>query len=302
MFVTMRRAIKDRLYHWAVVVIRWGIMWLPRKTALQVGEALGIAAFWIARAERYRAYANLHSSFKDKTPRELRKILQDCFRNFGKSIVEVIQFPKLTRRSINRIVSYEGKESLDAALRKGRGVVLVTGHLGNWEILGASLALNGYPLTVIARELRSKRLNALLCAHRQHVGMEILFRGKSMIRGLRFLKRNGILAILADVDTQTPGVFVDFFDRPAYTPYGPIAIALRTQAVLLPMFVIRLPDNSHRVFIHEPMHLLSTGDWDSDLQVNTQRFTSLIESYIRKYPGQWIWMHRRWKTQCREKT
>ena len=264
--------------------------------ALSVGGLLGALAFWAARTERHRAYANLHSSFAEKSPKEIRDIACSCFRNMGKNIVEVLCFPRLSLHTINQLVSVEGHEALESALAKQRGVILLTGHFGNWEMMGASLALNGHPLMVIARRLRSARIDALLCEHRRHVGMEILFRGDSMRQGLRFLKRNGILAILADVDTATPGVFVDFLGREAYTPYGPVAIALKTGAALVPMFIVRLSDNSHRVTIHKPMELSSTGNWEADLLANTQRFTSLIESYVRRFPEQWIWMHPRWKT------
>ena len=269
---------------------------LPHREALGLGARLGEGICWLARAERQRAIANLRSSLTDKSPKEIEGIAQACFRNLGKSLVEVMRFSRLTRESVNRLVTMEGQEALDDALARKRGVILLTGHFGNWELMGARLTLNGYPLMVIARRLRSARLNQLLCEQRQQVVMQILFRGDSIRRGIRFLRQNGILAILADVDTATPGVFVEFFGRPAYTPYGPVALALRTQAALMPMFIIRRPDDSHHILIHPPLELVSTGQWDSDLYQNTQRFTRLFETTIRRYPEQWIWMHPRWKT------
>jgi KDO2-lipid IV(A) lauroyltransferase len=172
----------------------------------------------------------------------------------------------------------------------------LTAHFDNWELLGASLALNGYPLNVVAREVRSEKLQQLVKAHREAVGMKVIYRGASLKSGLRCLKRNEILAILADVDTKSDGVFVDFFGRLAYTPIGPVAIALKTQALIVPAFIIRQPDDSHRVVIEKPLKLQITGQKNIDIQVNTQLFTKVIESYVRRYPTQWIWMHPRFKT------
>jgi len=133
-------------------------------------------------------------------------------------------------------------------------------------------------------------------AHREVVGMKVIYRGASVKNGLRCLKRNEILGILPDVDTRADGVFVDFFGRSAYTPIGPAAIALKTQASIVPAFIIRQPGDFHRVVIEKPLQLQITGQKDVDIQVNTQLFTKAIESYVRRYPTQWIWMHPRFKT------
>jgi KDO2-lipid IV(A) lauroyltransferase len=111
------------------------------------------------------------------------------------------------------------------------------------------------------------------------------------------LKRNELLGILADVDTDVDSIFVDFFGRPAYTPYGPVAISLKTGAALIPAFIVHQDDDSHCVVIEPPLKLYRSGDWETDIRANTSRFTKIIEDYIRRYPDQWIWMHRRWKTQ-----
>jgi len=247
--------------------------------------------------ERRRVYDNLCSRLDVNEPKQIKKIANGCFQHFGKSLVEVMQFPKLTLQKINQFVTFSGREHLDAALAKGKGVIILTAHFGNWELLGASLTLNGYPLNVIARPVRKERLEEILRAYREAVGMRVIYnRGTSVKQTLRCLKNNEMLGILPDVDTKVGGVFVDFFGRLAYTPYGPVALALKTQASLLPTLIVRQPDDTHRVVIEKPLELQLTGRKDVDVTVNTQLFTKVIESYIRKYPTQWIWMHARWKT------
>jgi KDO2-lipid IV(A) lauroyltransferase len=132
--------------------------------------------------------------------------------------------------------------------------------------------------------------------YREKAGYSGIDRDKSVRNALQCLKRNELLGILADVDTSIDGVFVDFFGRPAHTPYSPIAISLKTGAAILPTFIIRQPDDSHRAIVEAPLLLERSGNREQDLVFNTQKFTKIIESYIRRYPEQWIWMHDRWKT------
>jgi KDO2-lipid IV(A) lauroyltransferase len=292
----MLRFLKEWFYYFFAMFVIKLTLKLPRKTALTIGAMLANLIFRLSTSDKRRTYDNLRSCLGIKERREIVDIAKKCFQHWGKSVIEVIQFPKLTREKVNQFVVFEGRENLDLALRAGRGVVLLTAHFGNWELLGASLTLNGYPLNVVAREVRSEKLQELVKVHREAVGMKVIYRGASLKSGLRCLKRNEILAILADVDTKSDGVFVDFFGRLAYTPIGPVAIALKTQALIVPAFIIRQPDDSHRVVIEKPLKLQITGQKDVDIQVNTQLFTKVIESYVRRYPTQWIWMHSRFKT------
>ena len=273
------------------------VLLLPGRVALGLGSALAQIGFMLSRAERQRVYENLCSSLDINEPKQIKKIANGCFQHLGKSVVEVMRFPKLTRQRINQFVTFSGREYLDAALAAGKGVIILTAHFGNWELLGASLTLNGYPLNVIARPLRKEQLEKFIRTYREAVGMRVIYnRGAAVKQALRCLKKNEMLGILPDVDTKVDGVFVDFLGRLAYTPYGPVALAIKTQASLLPTLIIRQPDDTHHVVIEKPLQLQLTGRKDIDFMVNTQRFTKVIESYIRAHPTQWIWMHPRWKT------
>ena len=273
------------------------VLLLPRKVALNLGVLLARLLFLFSRGEREKALGNLSAAFGfEKSPSDILRICRHCFENLGKGLMEVIQFPRLTSENLDRLVTFEGRENIDNALKKGRGVIILTAHFGNWELLGASLALSGYGVSFIVRPVRSTRLEALVNKNRESMGIECIPRGASMKRGLRRLKNKGLLGILSDIDTKVDGVFVDFFGRPAFTPRGPVSIALRTGAALIPAFIVRQKDDTHKVAVEKALELELTGDQEEDIRLNTARFTGIIESYIRKYPEQWIWIHRRWKT------
>lgn len=216
--------------------------------------------------------------------------------------MEFIQLPYMSPRKIRQVVTFEGKANIDQALDRGNGAIILTGHFGNWELLAASIVANGYQLTTIARQLRSKRLDTLVSAYREKSGYSSIDRNNAVRSALRCLKQNELLGIVADVDTRTDGVFVDFLGRPAYTPYSPVAIALKTGAAILPTFIVRQPDDSHHAIVEPALALKRSGDRERDYIFNTQQFTNVIESYVRRYPEQWIWMHERWRTQPQFKT
>lgn len=265
--------------------------------ALSIGVFLATIIFWLSHRERGKAYRHLEQSLAIDEPLAVKQLARRCFRNMGKNLMEFMRFPRMSPETVHQLVTFEGREHIDWALAQGKGAIILTAHFGNWELLGASIVANGYTIRGITRQLRSKRLDAIVNTYREKVGWQGIDRDKSVRDALRCLKRNELIAILADVDTRTQGIFVEFFGRPAYTPYSPVAIALKTGAAILPTFIIRQPDDSHRAIVEAPLPLQQSEEREQDLLVNTQRFTKVIESYIRRYPEQWIWMHERWKTQ-----
>jgi len=273
---------------------------LPRELALSVGVSLATVVFWLSHHDRDRACQHIKRSLGLDDPLVVRQLVRRCFQNLGKNLMEFMQIPRMLPEKLHQFVTFEGKEHLDWALSQGNGGIILTAHFGNWELLAASIVANGYPLNPIVRQLRSKRLDQIVRVHREKAGYSGIDRDTSVRIALRCLKRNELIGIVADVDTRTNGIFVDFFGKPAYTPYSPVAIALKTGAAILPTFIIRQPDDSHHAIVEPPLILHRSGNQRQDLAVNTQRFTQVIESYIRRYPEQWIWMHERWKTQPEE--
>ncbi len=272
-------------------------MLLPRKTALNLGVLLADLLFWFPSSDKAKALENLSIAFgEEKSSAEILRICHNCFRNLGKGLMEFLQFPRLTSENLGRLVTFEGRQNIDNALKMGKGVILLTAHFNNWELLAASLALSGYEVNFIARAVRSPRLDLLVNENRKSMGWTPIPRGPSTKSALKCLRRNEILGIALDIDTKVDGVFVDFFGRSAFTPRGPVSIALRTGAVLVPAFLVRQEDDTHKIVAEKALDLKITGDSEEDIRLNTARSTKIIESYIRKYPEQWIWMHQRWKT------
>jgi len=270
---------------------------LPRALSLPLGSYIGRAAYWSLPRYRRLTLENLTVALgKDKTPAELRAIAEGVFRNLGRNAVELLNFPKIRRHAIGRLVTIEGLDKLNAALALGKGVVLVTGHFGNWELLALTIRLKGYRGAVIGRRIYFEKYDTFLnCLRRVH-DVDVIYRDDSPKKILRVLKDNGIIGILADQDVDSVGgVFVTFFGTRAYTPSAPVLLARASGAALIPGFIIR-QNGRHRLVITDPVELVDTGDKENDLVTNTQRWSDVVESYIRRYPEQWVWMHRRWKT------
>ena len=288
---------KDWCYLFAAKFIGHCAALLPQKILLRIGCLLGTIVFKFSSQQRKIAYENIRHSLKLHDEKLVKLYIKRCYQNLGKTAVEFMRFPKTSQKLIQEFVEFEGIHHIENALSLGNGAIILTGHFGNWELLAASISTKIAPLTPIVRELRSPRLNELVTKYRKKAGYATIDRDTGIRDALRCLRSNNLLGIVADVDTTVNGVFVDFFGRPAYTPYSPIAFALKTGAVILPSFIIRQPDGSHQAIIEPPMELKQTDNKKQDLIENTQKFTKIIETYIRKYPEQWIWMHERWKTQ-----
>ena len=288
---------KDWVYGFAAKSIGFCVSRLPRSVTLVIGGWLGALVYYLAPQQRELACEHLRDCLTFPDERRVKTVAKRCFENLGKTVVEFMQLPRLNKQQIQQYVTFEGVEHVQQALARGKGAIILTGHFGNWELLAASISATVAPLTPIVRELRSARLNAFVSSYREKGGYTTIDRDTGVRHALRCLKRNELLGIVADVDTAVSGVFVDFFGRRAYTPYSPVAIALKTGAAILPTFIVRQPDGSHHAIIEPPLALKRTSMKEKDLVVNTQKFTKIIESYIRRYPTQWIWMHRRWKTQ-----
>ena len=288
---------KDWCYGITAKLIGFCASILPRSVALVLGGWLGKFVYWSAVEQRRLACKHIGQSLDVTSIHQVEVIAKKCFENLGKTVVEFMLFPRMSMGKIQKFVRIEGAQHVENAIAEGKGVILITAHFGNWELLAASITARIAPVTPIVRELRSPRLNALVSGYREKAGYATIDRDTGVRDALRCLRRNGILGIVADVDTSVNGVFVDFFGRPAYTPYSPIAFSLKTDAPIIPTFIVRQPDNTHQVIIEPPLTIERCDEKERELVVNTQNFTKTIEGYVQDYPEQWIWMHKRWKTQ-----
>lgn len=260
---------------------------------------LSFIVFRMAKKQRKIALESLSVAFgEDKSEYEIEKIARDCFTFIAKAGIELLFL--LDRLGLlKQRVQIIGKEHLDVALSKGKGVILVSGHFGNFPLMLARLGLDNYHIVGIMRPMRDTRVEKFFSAKRSRLNIKTIYTvpRKSCVEGsLRALRRNELLFIPIDQNFGSGGVFVDFFGRKAATATGPVVLAQRTKAVILPCFIIRQEDDTHRIIFEPPLDLEQGKDSEETVIINIQRLTNIIESYIRRYPAEWGWIHRRWKS------
>jgi KDO2-lipid IV(A) lauroyltransferase len=275
-----------------------GVFVLPMRLGVFLGGKLGVLLFFLLKKQRLLTIENLTSAFgAEKSEKEIYNTAKAVFRNLGKNAAEFINFPKINSKNIDRLVETDGFEKIDRALAEKKGCIILSCHLGNWELSAAYASLKGYPANAIARPLRDERFDRLVNGYRASKGIGIISRDSSFKKIVGILKSNQMVGILPDQDIDSvEGVFVNFFNRRAYTPAGPVLLSMVSGAPIIPIFCIR-QNGKHKFIVEEPIKLEITGDKEKDILINTQKWSDVTERYIRKYPEQWVWMHRRWKTQ-----
>jgi KDO2-lipid IV(A) lauroyltransferase len=271
---------------------------LPRGVARGIGASVGALAHLSLRRLRTVGLQNLELAFPEKSIAERQRILRRLYRNLGWLLAEFCQMPRYTRENTSGFLRYDGLENFLAAQARGKGVLILTGHLGAWELSSFYHSLMGHPMSIIIRRLDNARVDRLVNAIRCLHGNRVLHKD-DFARGLLAAMRHGeTVGILMDTNMTPPqGVFVPFFGRQAYTASGLARVALKTGAAVLPGFMVWEEDEQKYVLrFGEEIPLSATGDDEADALANTARFTAIIEAWVRRYPDQWLWVHRRWKT------
>ena len=284
--------------------LEYGLVWalvkllgiLPRSWARGLGAGVGAAAFSLLGRLRKVGLRNLELAFPEKSPTERERILRELFGNLGWLLAEFCQMPSYTPENTQAFLRYEGLEHYLAAKAKGKGVLIVTGHLGAWELSSYYHSLMGHPMSMVIRRLDNARVDRLVNHIRCLHGNRVLHKD-DFARGLLGAMRQGeTVGILMDTNMTPPqGVFVSFFGHQACTASGLARVALKTGAAVLPGFML-WEEGGYVLHFGPEIDLIATGDDEKDAVENTARFTAVIEAYIRKYPSQWLWVHRRWKT------
>jgi KDO2-lipid IV(A) lauroyltransferase len=267
---------------------------LPLKSALWVGRRLAALAYWIIRGRRRVVFENLQVAFgHEKSSQELGQIARKTFTNVGMTLVEFLRMPRVNMDYYRKFIRVEGRENLDRALKEGNGVIALTFHFGNWEMAGLGAALFGYPIVAMAQRIRNPWIDRYVRRTREANGVTILPKRGVSQEVIRHLRRGSIVAIFVDQRERTKSrVLVDFFGKKAPTTPSPVVFSMRTGAPMIPLFTIRENNTHHHVVIGEPIRPEVTGE--NDLERNTQRYTKVLESMVRKYPDQYFWLHYRW--------
>lgn len=273
---------------------------LPRTSAIALGRAVGRVAFRLPGKLRRTGEINLGIAFPEMSEQERHRLLRGCFESFGRLLGEFSQFHRATPESLRQIIEYDqvGLAHLRSAEKDHRGVIFLTGHLGAWELLSFGWSALEYPISFLVRPIDNPRIEEMIEKIRTRFGNRAIDKKVAAREAMRVLRAGGTLGILSDLNSHPhEGVFVPFFGRLACTTAGIATLALKTDAVVIPTVAV-WDKEREKYFFHgdPPVELVRTGDKHKDLEVNTANFAAAIEKLIRRYPDQWMWVHRRWKT------
>lgn len=272
------------------------LAFVPISASLWVGRRFGSIAFFFNKKRRLVAYANLKAAFaKEKTPSELRRITKRVYQNMAQTFAEVLNLTKVNRKYCDAFVEVVNMDRIRNAAKSGRGTILLTAHFGDWELSSLVSSVEGFPILVLVREQKMKRLNELLNRLRESNGCTVIRKGMDVKNILKALRGKNIVGILSDQDAGKNGVFVDFFGRPTSYHSGPFEIAKHTDSLILPNLIVRTGGPHHKLYLEGYIDFRENNGPDA-IKENIQRFARLLEDYVRKYPDQWLWLHKRWKS------
>lgn len=287
---------RNRIEYGFISALSWVFRTLPLRWARWFAAVIAWKISHLAGIRRKVALDNLRKAFPEKQERDLRRIYHRCWRHFVSVGAELARLPSIDEAFIQRWTDIESKTDIDTALQNGKGGIVVSGHFGNWELVGGCMARIGYPVTYVVTSQSNPLVENWLNRMRKSVNIEIIKR-KDAIRGiLGALKRNRIVAILCDQDAGKSGLFVPFFNQLASTPRGPALFHLKTGTPIIFMSAPCQPDGTYQAIFEEMYFDDLTGNRESDEILIMAQITARLEKEIRRFPEQWLWLHRRWKT------
>ncbi len=285
----MKRQTRDKAIHGIIKILQCLIPKLPLPITEKIGVLLGLIVFHTAKKGRNRAIKQIKAVLK-LSEKDATKVARDNFVHLGKSVVEFLYFPKLNKRLLDRLIpNVQGKEHLDRAVAMGKGVIILTGHIGNWELGAAWLSLNGYKLNVVAASQGDEFVDQTIFSYREKTGTKVIPKNRSLKGIVKALQRKELLGMLIDQDAKTNGVIVDFLGLPASTPTGITSLGRKFECPIVPLFTIRQKDNTFKLEILPPVF---AGEDEQTLAM----LNDILSRYILKYPEQWIWFYQRWKS------
>ncbi|MDQ7063838.1 MAG: lysophospholipid acyltransferase family protein [candidate division KSB1 bacterium] len=291
------RQIKHLFEYAGVLFLACLATWLPFPVLQKIGRGLGWFAFHVVRIRRGVTMDNLQRAFPEKSPMEIVRLAESTYRQFGMMMLETLRLLTIEPEEVQRLIEVETYRALDDARAAGRGAILLTGHMGNWEYLGAWVAINGYSTAFMFQEQANPYVNRLIRQYRERMGMDVVPRGMALRSYMKALREGRFVAAVADQDAGKNGVMVSFMGKLASTATGPARFALKTGAPII--FAISYRDPSGRLKGRfEPLDVqIQAGEDSEAIRQIMEAYNRQMETWIRTYPDQWFWMHRRWKTQ-----
>jgi len=289
----MRYLVNKAVYQILLICVR-ALGLVPRRIGLMLGESLGRMAYLLGGRRRRIALRNLQLAFPHEP--EKKKIAREAFVNLGLLVFDLIYFYGAGPKILQQYVKISGGQHYQRAKKRGQGVLFLTAHFGNWELMAISFAQLISPTFIVVRPLGFEPLNRVADYLRTSCGNRLIDKRRSMRSLLRVLHQGETVGILLDQKvSRRLGVYVKFFNQPTFANKGMALMALKTGAAVVPIFMIRKNGHPYEIVIEPELELIRTGDKTKDIEENTALFTRVIERYVSKYPGQWLWMHNRWK-------
>jgi len=282
--------------YYALKMISRMVCLLPYRGVLCLGNHIGKLYYHIAARQRKRALGQIQECL-GLSVEAAEEIIGSLFRKLGQTFLEVMYIPALTPEKMQDYVTIENRHYLDNVMTEGQGVVLLAAHIGNWEWLGAAMAMAGFPVASVIKTQPNAQHTRLINEYREMTGIEIFTRGTTeVISAARALKEGRLIGLLADQDAGPNGLFIKFLGKMSSTPTGPTIFAKKFKVPVVPIFIVRKPEGGHRVIMHPPLYYQDTGQTDDDIYNFTVKITNVIEDTIRQYPDEWVWFQKRWNT------
>lgn len=267
---------------------------LPVSFVYACARCLGLFVYYIFPIRKYTALYNLHRAFPNKTPREIQIIIKNMYIHFSTFLFEAIIMHRI-RTTLSNTVTVHGIEHVKTAHAHGKGVILWTAHIGNWQVMGQRLVNAGFPVNNIVKRQRNPFVFDREVEAMRAVGMKVTILQKTPKNIFKALKENDVVEFLSDQDAGYDGVFVDFFGIKASTPTGPALFSLKLGAPIVTAIDVRIHHMHHELFC-ESIDYTPTGNETHDVYMLTQIMTKKLEEYITRYPDQYFWLHKRWLT------
>jgi KDO2-lipid IV(A) lauroyltransferase len=291
-----RSPFQTKFEYYALRVVLGALGMLPYRTSLSIGRAFGGLVTRLFPKLKKTALRNLEIAMPGISEEERQRIARGTFESLGRHLGFVSQFRHFEKEDIRRLIKLVGKERFYEANELGRGIIFVTGHFGSWEVFNLLPPAFDEEINILVRRLDNGLVEDYVDSLRTKFGTVTLGKREAPRRLYKLLSEAKTVGILADLNAQTrDGVFVDFFGVPASTTASIAKLALKSNAVILPAFAV-WEDDKYAVYLEPPIEYENTGDAERDILDISKKFTNVIERYVRKYPEQWLWVHKRWNT------
>lgn len=287
----------QRLQYWSALAALKTLGWLPHRLARKVCAVLAALSYRLWPRLRRVGLLNLRMAFPDWTERQRREVIYGLFQSFGRMLADFAHFPNWNRHNIESLIIYDGFENYERAQSLGRGVLFLTAHFGNWELGSFAHGVYGYPCHFVVRELDNPLIDRLINHYRCLSGGKAIEKGEFARGVLRAFAQGHAVGVLTDQNMLiNEGAFVNYFGRLACTTTGPARVARKTGVPIVLGLVIWDAKLKKYRLRFDPVEWIKCDDPEEEIRANTANFTRLIEDYARRYPDQWLWVHRRWKT------